>query len=71
MAKQNNGIIVIVIGAIAGLYAISRIPSFLKEISKLPDPESTGHVVGILGVTIAALVCIIYGIVLFKRSNKK
>lgn len=71
MTKRNNGIILIVIGGIAGLWNATRIPVLLREISKLPDPESTGHVVGIGLIFLAAIICLIYGIILYRRHKKQ
>lgn len=70
MSKNNNGTIAILLGAIVGLYAISRIPKLITGISQIPDPEATGDVVGSLGVFVASIVFIVYGIVLFRRSAK-
>lgn len=71
VAKQNNGIILIVIGGIVGLWNATRIPLLMSEIPKLPDPESTGNVVGISFIFLVALICFIIGIILYRRFKKQ
>ena len=71
MTNRNKGIIILIVGAISSLWLIKSIPMFLQQLPRLPDPEASGHIMGIVANMMVTIVCIVYGVIVFRRAGKK